>query len=52
MKVGRVGRSGMTVMKVGQVGRSARLLVHNNEPVEKVGIELLGQLKIVKFCQF
>ena len=42
-------------MKVGRVGRSARPLVHNNEPVEKVGIELLGQLKIVEswwMCPF
>ena len=44
----------MEVMKVGQVGRSGTfgLQGSNNESVDKVGIELLGHLKIVKFCQF
>ena len=41
---GQVGKSGM----FGLQGSKA----HNNESVDKVDIELLGQLKIVKFCQF
>ena len=42
-------------MKVGQVGRSGTFGMQGtkfNESVEKVGVELLGQLTIVKCCQF
>ena len=44
MMVGQVGKSGM----FGLQGSKA----HNNESVDKVDRELLGQLNIVKFCQF
>ena len=46
MKVGQVGRSGM----FGRQG--SKVQVQNNESDKKAGKELLGQLKIVKFCQF
>ena len=37
--------------QVGRSGTFGQQGSHNNESVKKVGMELLGQLKIVKFCQ-